>query len=112
MSKKPDLMLQRTLESWSRVHPPSNNEPSKVLEVLKKRRKDLYLSKIGVAFLAGVSPRFVHDLEKGKPTVQLNKVLDVASVLHLKLVWYLPPRRLNTRNAGRDSGDEGQRSWY
>jgi y4mF family transcriptional regulator len=38
-----------------------------------------------LADLAGVSERFVHSLENGKQTVQLDKVIAVLSVLGLHL---------------------------
>jgi y4mF family transcriptional regulator len=38
-----------------------------------------------VAALAGVSTRFVHAVEAGKPSLQLDKVLAVLEVLGLEL---------------------------
>lgn len=38
-----------------------------------------------VAALAGVSTRFVHALEAGKPSLQLDKVVAVLQVLGLEL---------------------------
>lgn len=52
---------------------------------LRRRRKELGLRQEEVADLAGCSQRFVHTLENGKPTVQLDKVLDVLEVLGLGL---------------------------
>jgi y4mF family transcriptional regulator len=49
------------------------------------RRETLGLRQEELADLAGCSPRFVHDLEAGKPTVQLDKVLSVLDVLGLGL---------------------------
>jgi HTH-type transcriptional regulator/antitoxin HipB len=51
------------------------------------RREVLGLRQEELADLAGCSPRFVHELEAGKPTVQLDKVLDVLNAigLHLEL---------------------------
>jgi HTH-type transcriptional regulator / antitoxin HipB len=49
------------------------------------RREVLGLRQEELADLAGCSPRFVHDLEAGKPTVQLDKVLSVLDVLGLGL---------------------------
>lgn len=40
-----------------------------------------------LADLAGASSRFIHNLENGKPTVQLNRVLAVANTLGLELHW-------------------------
>ncbi|NDL60337.1 type II toxin-antitoxin system Y4mF family antitoxin [Phytoactinopolyspora mesophila] len=49
------------------------------------RRKQLDLRQEELADLAGCSERFVHMLEAGKPTVRLDKVLDVLRVLGLHL---------------------------
>jgi y4mF family transcriptional regulator len=51
------------------------------------RREVLGLRQEELADLAGCSPRFVHELEAGKPTLQLDKVLDVLNAigLHVEL---------------------------
>ena len=48
-------------------------------------RKEQGLTQLDVAGLAGLSNRFVIDLEKGKPTLQTQKVLDVLSLLGLEV---------------------------
>lgn len=48
---------------------------------LRKERKKHKLTQADVAFAAGVGIRFLSDLESGKPTVQLEKVLQVVAVL-------------------------------
>jgi len=58
---------------------------AKVGEVLKARRKALGLSQLQVCDLAGVGPAFLYSLEHGKPTVRLDKVLEVLAVLGLGL---------------------------
>lgn len=64
-----------------------------VFATLRTRRKELRLTQRELADLAGVSVRFIHDLENGKPTVQLDRVLAVANTLGLELEWQLrrPP---------------------
>lgn len=52
---------------------------------IRERRRSLKLTQDEVADLAGCSPRFVRSLEAGKPGVRLDKVLDVAEVLGLRL---------------------------
>lgn len=52
---------------------------------IRTRRRELGLTQQQVADLAGVSTRFVHSVEHGKPTVQLVSVIAVASVLGLRL---------------------------
>jgi HTH-type transcriptional regulator / antitoxin HipB len=53
---------------------------------VRRRRLELGLHQDELAALAGVSTRFVHTLEQGKPTTQLDKVLDVLRQLGLDLV--------------------------
>ncbi|MGK2877566.1 MAG: type II toxin-antitoxin system Y4mF family antitoxin [Solirubrobacterales bacterium] len=52
---------------------------------IRARRKQLGLTLRDVADLAGVAVTFVHQLEHGKPTVRLSKVIDVLTVLGLKI---------------------------
>jgi y4mF family transcriptional regulator len=53
---------------------------------IRRRRLELGLHQDELAALASVSTRFVHTLEQGKPTVQLDKVLAVLRQLGLDLV--------------------------
>lgn len=53
---------------------------------VRNRRKALGLNQAQVGDLAGCGRIFVHDLERGKATVRLDKVLAVLSVLGLRLV--------------------------
>lgn len=53
--------------------------------VVFARREALALRQEELAELADCSPRFVHDLEAGKPTVQLDRVLAVLEALGLGL---------------------------
>ncbi len=53
--------------------------------VLMRRRK-LGLTQQELADLCGVGVVFVYELEKGKPTVRLDKLLDVLEALGLQLV--------------------------
>lgn len=52
---------------------------------VRARRKALGLRQDELADLADCSTRFVHMLEQGKPTVRLDKVLDVLAVVGLGL---------------------------
>lgn len=54
-------------------------------ELVRKIRKEQGLTQLDVAGLAGLSNRFVIDLERGKETLQIKKVLDVLSLLGLEL---------------------------
>jgi len=53
---------------------------------VRRRRLELGLHQDELAALAGVSTRFVHTLERSKPTVRLDKVLAVLAQLGLDLV--------------------------
>jgi len=53
--------------------------------VVFARREAVGLRQEELAELADCSPRFVHDVEAGKPTVQLDKVLAVLEALGLGL---------------------------
>ncbi|MGL5928280.1 MAG: type II toxin-antitoxin system Y4mF family antitoxin [Dermatophilaceae bacterium] len=52
---------------------------------IRKRRRDLGLTQAEVADLGTVSVKFLIDLEQGKPSVRLDKVMDVLDVLGLEL---------------------------
>lgn len=52
---------------------------------LRCRRRDLGLTQAQVADLAGVSERFVRDLERGKPAVQLDSLRKVLDALGVEL---------------------------
>jgi HTH-type transcriptional regulator / antitoxin HipB len=54
-------------------------------KALRARRQQLGLSQIQLCDLAGVGPVFLHDLERGKPTLRLDKLLVVLEVLGLGL---------------------------
>jgi len=55
-------------------------------ELVRMVRKEQGLTQLDVAGLAGMSNRFVIDLERGKETLQMQKVLDVLSLLGLEVV--------------------------
>ena len=44
---------------------------------IKSKRKSLGLTQKDLSFRAGVGLRFVRELEKGKPSLQMNKVNQV-----------------------------------
>ncbi|HEY3327362.1 MAG TPA: helix-turn-helix transcriptional regulator, partial [Novimethylophilus sp.] len=54
-------------------------------DAVKIRRKALGLTQADLADLARTGNRFIVDLEKGKPTLQIDKVLAVVSLLGLDL---------------------------
>ncbi|MFT3777609.1 MAG: helix-turn-helix transcriptional regulator [Ottowia sp.] len=54
--------------------------------VVREQRKHLALTQLDLAGLGNTGNRFIVDLESGKPTVQLQKVLDLIDLLGLELV--------------------------
>ena len=54
--------------------------------VVRDQRKRLALKQLDVAGLGNTGNRFIVDLENGKPTVQLQKVLDIMDLLGLELL--------------------------
>lgn len=60
---------------------------------LESKRKALGLTQVEVADLAGVSARFMYDLERGKPSMSLEKFLAVATTLGLELELKLAGRQ-------------------
>lgn len=54
--------------------------------LLRDRRKTLALRQLDLAGLGGTGNRFIVDVENGKPTVQLQKVIDLMALLGLEFV--------------------------
>jgi HTH-type transcriptional regulator/antitoxin HipB len=54
--------------------------------VAREQRKRLSLIQLDIAGMANTGNRFIVELEQGKPTVQLQKVLDILDLLGLEMV--------------------------
>ncbi|BCB72970.1 hypothetical protein HMEPL2_33210 [Vreelandella aquamarina] len=54
--------------------------------LIKQVRQSQALLQSDVAGLAGTGNRFIVDLERGKPTLQLQKVLDTLDLMGLEVV--------------------------
>lgn len=54
--------------------------------VVREQRKRLALTQLDMAGLGNTGNRFIVELERGKPTLQLQKVLDVIDLLGLEVV--------------------------
>lgn len=52
---------------------------------VRARRKALRLTQIALSRLAGCGPDFVYDVEAGKTSLRLDKLLDLLGVLGLEL---------------------------
>ncbi len=54
--------------------------------LVRRQRKQQALKQLDLAGLGNTGNRFIVDLENGKPTVQLQKVLDLLDLLGLEVV--------------------------
>jgi len=70
----------------SKSSSPHSARVAALAQALRARRKALRLTQIDLSRLAGCGHDFVYDLEAGKPTLRLDKLLDVLTVLGLELV--------------------------
>ena len=52
---------------------------------VKKTRKDMHITQKDLALTSGTGLRFIIELEHGKPTCQLGKVLTVLKTLGIKV---------------------------
>ncbi len=55
-------------------------------QAVREQRQALRLRQIDLAGIGNTGNRLIVDIEKGKPTVQLQKVLDVLDLLGLEVV--------------------------
>ena len=61
------------------------DNPKDLGRLIRKRRSDLGLNQTELAGVAGTSLRFVSELERGKPTAQLDATLRVLAALGIRL---------------------------
>ncbi len=59
--------------------------PAELGALVRRRRKDAGVRQADAAALAGVGTRFLSELERGKETAEVGKVLQVLSRLGLEL---------------------------
>ena len=59
-------------------------------ELVKRTRKSMGITQKELALTAGTGMRFIIDLENGKDTAQLGKVLKVLRTLGIKLTFTTP----------------------
>ena len=75
---------------FSRVNKPVKEHPVRSTvdmgDLIRERRRQLALKQLDVAGLGNTGNRFIVELEQGKPTVQMQKVLDVLDLLGLEVV--------------------------
>lgn len=64
--------------------------PEQLGAAIRARRRQLKVTQKDLAMTCGTGLRFIIDLEKGKPTCQIGKILQVLHALGLKLQVTLP----------------------
>lgn len=80
-------MVEKKLQSGKNVPLPAAVTRMEDLgSLIQHTRKEQGMTQIDVAGLAGFGNRFIVDLEKGKETVQMQKVMDILALLGLELV--------------------------
>ena len=60
-------------------------------KLIRATRKKAKLTQAALAAASGIGERFIRELEKGKPSCQLEKALLVIQTLGIKLDAQLPP---------------------
>ena len=58
--------------------------------LVRQARKAQKLNQADLALTAGTAPRFISDLENGKPSCQIEKVLTVLQALGIEITLTLP----------------------
>ena len=64
--------------------------PKSIGALIKQARKSLKVTQKELALTSGTGLRFIIDLEKGKPTCQMGKVLVVLQTMGIK-IEFVPP---------------------
>ena len=64
--------------------------PAQIGELVRSTRKSLAVTQRDLAMTSGTGLRFIIELEKGKPTCQLSKVLTVLHTLGITIKLTLP----------------------
>lgn len=72
--------------SWSGIENESTAEEiSAIASAVRAARRRHHLTQAQLAGLSGTGLRFISELERGKPSVSLHKLLPVLAVLGLRL---------------------------
>jgi y4mF family transcriptional regulator len=64
--------------------------PQEIAKIVHYYRKQSHLTQKQLAELSGIGKTAVFDIEKGKPTIQLDTLLKVLEVLNIKWMFELP----------------------
>lgn len=74
--------------------------PTEIGEIVRTTRKQMRVTQADLALTSGTGLRFIIELEKGKPTCQIGKVLSVLQTLGIELALTLPPATSATTENG------------
>lgn len=80
----------------SRSHEPPPRWALELGAEVRRKRKALRLTQKELADLSGCGSDFLYDLERGKPTVRLDKLVPVLEVLGLRLALEPRPATVGT----------------
>jgi HTH-type transcriptional regulator/antitoxin HipB len=75
--------------------------PSEIAAIAKRTRLGLAITQEELAMAAGTGLRFIKDLERGKPTCEIGKALEVLSALGIRITLAPPLQDVN-RQAQND----------
>jgi HTH-type transcriptional regulator / antitoxin HipB len=70
----------------SESHAPAIHSSAALGAIVREQRRRLGLTQLDIAGLGNTGNRFIVELESGKPTVQLQKVLEIMDLLGLELI--------------------------
>jgi HTH-type transcriptional regulator/antitoxin HipB len=70
-------------------------------DAVREARRSLGVTQDQLALTSGANRRFIIEMERGKPTAQIGKVLQVLRTLGVSLELTMPP---TSRNKDRDHG--------
>lgn len=59
---------------------------TEIAELVRRRRQDLGLTQSELADLSEVSERLIRDIEQGRPTIRIDKLLALLEVLGLEVL--------------------------
>lgn len=78
--------MPETPKNFPRGHISVVRSSADMAQLVRDQRRALKLRQIDLAGIGNTGNRLIVDIEKGKPTVQLQKVLDLLDLLGLELV--------------------------
>jgi HTH-type transcriptional regulator / antitoxin HipB len=74
------------------------SDPPALGRIVRETRRVLGLTQPKLALSAGVGVRFLVDIEKGKPTAQIGKIMRVLATLGIEMQLE-PPRTIKATDA-------------